>query len=332
MLISSVIGSLEHDARMEIARAETTPDYREVIVHIDRARRLQAMAQAVRQVAAQDVLQVPAPVAAGGVVVPMRKRAAAGRPVAAPKAPKLTAWEFWRMHGQAVDAVRAVYGDAWKIRAPFGDTVLAMLPAGFKSAKTERGTVIKWASGYRMPAAKYWPDGRLPDGLVIEADYPRANGRSGQETVATEAFRRELRDFRSTMIMYRRERRGIIRWQAKPGEERANATAGAVRLLAARADLRALGVNPWKVGSAHDDAWHLAHGYIWDGLKWVSELGDRASRAHAEAIEDNRLAAIAAKEAKRVAKLEAACLSYGPQPLQPFADIADDLDLAEAAD
>lgn len=306
MLISSVIGSLEHDARMEIARAETTPDYREVIVHIDRARRLQAMAQAVRQVAAQDVLQVPAPVAAGGVVVPMRKRAAAGRPVAAPKAPKLTAWEFWRMHGQAVDAVRAVYGDGWKIRAPFGDTVLAMLPAGFKSAKTERGTVIKWASGYRMPAAKYWPDGRLPDGLVIEADYPR---------VAGECQRKLARGrFRSVMRWRREMAHGL--------DIRDQYTEHARKALA---EMRAIPAAAPSPAVVHDDAWHLAHGYIWDGLKWVSELGDRASRAHAMAIEDNR-------EAARVAALEAACLEYGPQPLQPFADIDDDLDLAEAAD
>lgn len=72
----------------------------------------------------------------------------------------------------------------------------------------------------------------------------------------------------------------------------------------------------------HDADWHKARGYAWDGKAWVFELGLRASRAHHEAVADE-------KEARRWAALEAACLRYGPQPApEPFADIADDAELA----
>lgn len=302
MLISSVIGSLEHDARMAMAVAETTPDYREVVVSIERARRLRAMAEAVRQVASADVL-APASTA---IVVPMRRRSGAKVAATAPKPAKVGAWEFWRMHGQAVDAVRAVYGDAWKIRAPFGDTVLATVASGWKSAKTERGTVVKWPADGRMPAAKYWPGGEFPAGLVIAADYAR---------VAGGCIRKLARSrFRSGMRWRRDMERGSDIWLEY--------TKHAHKALA---EMRALPASTVTPTVEHGDAWHHARGYTWDGLKWVSELGDRASRAHALAIEDNRAAA-------RVAALEAACPEYGPQPLQSFADIDDDLDLAEAAD
>lgn len=76
----------------------------------------------------------------------------------------------------------------------------------------------------------------------------------------------------------------------------------------------------------HDPAWHRAHGYAWDGLKWVSALSLHAACAHQEGI-------VLEKEAKRVARLEVACLTYGPQPRPDgFRDIEDDLALSEAAD
>lgn len=301
MLISSVIGSLEHDARMAMAVAETTPDYREVVVSIERARRLRAMAEAVRQVAAADVL-APASTA---IVVPLRKRSVGKAAQMAPKPAKVGAWEFWRLHGRAVGAVRAVYGDAWKIRAPFGDTVLATVASGWKSAKTERGTVVKWPADGRMPAAKYWPGGELPAGLVISADYARVSG---------ECTRKLARGRFRTTMRWRRDTRGLNIWNEYTEHARK-----------ALAEMRAMPASTATPAVERDDAWHHARGYIWDGLQWVSELGLCASRAHVLAIEENR-------EAARVPALEAACLEYGPQPLQPFADIDDDLDLAEAAD
>lgn len=304
MLISSVIGSLEHDARMAMAMAETTPDYREVVVSLERARRLRAMAAAVRLVADADVLAPPRT----AIVVPMRRRLGAKVAATAPKPAKVGAWEFWRMHGEAVAAIGARYGDAWKIRAPFGDTVLATVASGWKSAKTERGTVVKWPADGRMPAAQYWPGGELPAGLVISEDYPR---------VAGECQRKLARGrFRSGMRWRRDMERGSDIWleYTEHGHK-------------ALAEMRRMPAAEPTPPVVHDAAWHHWHGYVWVGGKvgWTSELGHRASQAHVMAIEDNR-------EAARMVKLEAACLSYGPQPAQPFADIDDDLDLAEAAD
>lgn len=86
---------------------------------------------------------------------------------------RISALEFWRRHGMAVQAIRAVYGGGWKCRAPFGETELATVPAGWRSCKTERGTVLRWGRDHRVPAACYWPDKRLPAGLAITPDYPR---------------------------------------------------------------------------------------------------------------------------------------------------------------
>jgi hypothetical protein len=153
------------------------------------------------------------------------------RKLAATKAPKrrgragIDALEFWRRHGMAVASIRAAYGDNWTIKAPFGETELVAMPPCWRSFKTERGTTLTWRRDNRIPAAKYWPDQRLPEGLTITADYLRATG-----------------------------------------EE-----------------------------EAHDDAWHLAHGYVLSLGMWVSELGLRASEVHQETIEANRLRAEQAK-------------------------------------
>lgn len=89
----------------------------------------------------------------------------------APKPVKLTSLEFWRLHGQAVDAIRAGYGDSWKVHGPFGETELVTVT--HTRAKTERGTVLKWSADQRVPAARYWPGEAFPEGVTVNADYPR---------------------------------------------------------------------------------------------------------------------------------------------------------------
>jgi len=86
---------------------------------------------------------------------------------------RLDALAFWRAHGKAVAAVGAVYGLGWACRAPLGETVLATVPGGLRSHKTEQGTVLRWKADHRMPAGQYWPGGSLPDGLVLTPDTPR---------------------------------------------------------------------------------------------------------------------------------------------------------------
>lgn len=86
----------------------------------------------------------------------------------------INAFQFWAQHGKAVEAIIAAYGLSWKVRAPHGETVLATVPTCWRSGKTERGGIVRWSKDHRMPAARYWPEGRLPTGLEITPDYPRA--------------------------------------------------------------------------------------------------------------------------------------------------------------
>lgn len=160
MQLSSVISALEYEAITAMAHARATSDYVDVVVHAERARRWKAMAAAVRKTLDRSAYEAAPPVAKP------RK--------AAPKAKAMGAFEFWDLHGQAVTAIRAVYGDRWRVAAPFGETALVTLPANLCSGKTERGTTIRWPRDGRMPAAQYWPGGKLPDGAVITPDYPRA--------------------------------------------------------------------------------------------------------------------------------------------------------------
>lgn len=177
------------------------------------------------------------------------------------------ALEFWHMHGQAVDAIRAVYGDLWRIKAPFGETELVQVPACWRSYTTERGTKLKWSADQRMPAAAYWPSRVMPKDLTVVPDYPRHTA-------------------------------------ASPAE--------------------------------HDAAWHRTHGYVLCGKTWINGLLVQSQLAHEDGIVLERAAKEAERqrvaEAKRVRILDAAALVYGPQVEQPFADIEDDLALAEAAD
>jgi hypothetical protein len=87
----------------------------------------------------------------------------------------ISALEFWRRHGIAVEGIIAVYGRNWKIKAPIGETELVIVPAGWRSCRTERGTLLKWGPDHRVPAARYWPSQILPPALTVTPDYPRAS-------------------------------------------------------------------------------------------------------------------------------------------------------------
>lgn len=85
----------------------------------------------------------------------------------------MNAFGFWLLHGQAVDAIIAVYGLDWKTRAPFGDTALATVPTWCRSGKTEKGGIVRWSKDHRVPGARFWPDRKFPTGLEISPDYER---------------------------------------------------------------------------------------------------------------------------------------------------------------
>lgn len=85
----------------------------------------------------------------------------------------MSAFQFWAAHGRAVQAIIADFGLNWKVKAPIGATVLAGVPACWRSGKTYRGGIVRWSRDHRMPAARYWPAGALPAGLAISDDYAR---------------------------------------------------------------------------------------------------------------------------------------------------------------
>jgi len=90
-----------------------------------------------------------------------------------PSTRRLGAREFWDMNSFAVHAIVNVYGTGWKCRAPLGETVLASVPAGLRSYKTPTGSTVRWLRDHRMPAARFWPGGALPAGLILSEDGPR---------------------------------------------------------------------------------------------------------------------------------------------------------------
>jgi hypothetical protein len=237
-----------------------------------------------------------APVAT--VAKPAKVKAVAKK-LAAPKPTKLAALAFWRMHGQAVDAIRAVYGDNWRTAAPFGETELVELASGYRRAKTERGTILRWSKDQRIPSARYWPGQAFPDGVTTNPDYARAD---------------PLR------IAYER-RRTDVAWLIR--ERHAHKAGSRERLRIdgqARERLEELRAMPKPApATKRDAAWHKRHGYAWSGKEWIAEILLRSQRDHQEFI-------LAEREAKRLQALERACLTYGPQPL------CADVDLAEAAD
>lgn len=133
--------------------------------------------------AAREFRALMAAVQAAAAELAATREQLAAMPV--PKAPKvrgvagISAIEFWSRHGQAVQAIIAVYGTRWKLVAPAGETILATVPAGWRSAKTgvlreDGGNAVRWRKDGRMPAAHYWPEQRLPIALEITPDYPRA--------------------------------------------------------------------------------------------------------------------------------------------------------------
>jgi hypothetical protein len=291
-----LLGSWASDAD---SRAMMAAEPLAVVRSAEQSRLYRGMAEAIREAIAA---QVPLP-----AIIPAKR--AARKPAA--KAKPLNALEFWAMHAEAVAAIKAEYGERWGVASPFGATELVAVPACWRKFKTERGTILQWHRDQRMPAARFWPTGELPAELVITPDYQRHPFQPVDRYAATrQMFARVIGDRR--------------RWHEKGSDGWEKCSDFARGLLA---ELRGM-VRPVPVvitPTVRDAAWHEAHGYILVGKDWVNRLGYLAGLAQAEG-------AVIERECKRLAALERACLSYGPQPLHPFADIADDIELAEAAD
>src|SRR3954469_14333449 len=145
MTVSRVLLLLASWADDADGKALSAPDAVSVVQAHQRAERYRAMVTAIREAIATG----HAP-----VVVPKRR--------AKVSIAKMDAPAFWQTHGEAVQAIIAVYGLNWKIAAPYGQTELAEIPSKWCSWKGPRGSRITWPSDARIPAAAYWPDGVIP--------------------------------------------------------------------------------------------------------------------------------------------------------------------------
>ena len=150
--------------RVRAAYWATVADRNARAGRIDQARRLRVNCRAMRRQAA-DLERPVTPVVSAALASPRRVPAVRRR--------ELGAERFWAACAAAVDAIRARYGDNWKIHAPVGETVVATVPGKLRSYRTARGTVIRFRADHRLPAAKYWPDGSIPGDLAFVPDYPR---------------------------------------------------------------------------------------------------------------------------------------------------------------
>lgn len=156
--VASILANWARLADIDVDRSPIA----DVLVRHSKARQLHAMAASVRQALfAESAQAAPA------------KAPKAPRKAAAAKVAKYGGEQFEKDLGAAQRAIVARYGLGWKCGAPMGEAVPAVIPAALRRYKTARGALIQMPENQRVPAAKYWPGGILPDGLMIVADYAR---------------------------------------------------------------------------------------------------------------------------------------------------------------
>ena len=186
-------------------------------------------------------------------------------------ASRMDAATFWTLHAKACTAINAVYGDQWRVKAPFGETTLISAPAPLRKMKTERGTVITWRRDWRMPAAQFWPGGSMPTELEICADYPRSTAPAGSKPDAIRRLSNARNWFRSAWLERSKERApgeagnpvGVRYWENE------------MRLALARTQEARAMLADW-------DAYRAPQRSADDG-KWQREIEARLDAAWAEA-------------------------------------------------
>jgi hypothetical protein len=103
-------------------------------------------------------------------------------PAPAPKRKRATSAKVAMMSGEqffdarmiACRAVAAEHGEHWHLIE--GASQWCAIPAKLRSFvyTSDRGsTKIKCRADARLPAAKYWPEGKLPEGVTVSPDMPR---------------------------------------------------------------------------------------------------------------------------------------------------------------
>jgi hypothetical protein len=87
----------------------------------------------------------------------------------AAKAVTFKGYDDWSpAHTAAKQAAAAAYGDHWHL-VP-GASVIATLPAAWVSCKVF-GRTSKTPRDGRIPAARFWPNGMLPNGPAYVGEY-----------------------------------------------------------------------------------------------------------------------------------------------------------------
>lgn len=119
-------------------------------------------------------------------------RQATAAPAAAPrkvgKARKsMTAEQFFDAYQAARRTVAERHGLRWVVD---GQATWATVPAGWRSFKGPRGGKVTLPKDIRIPAAHYWPGGRIPPELVLAEPAPAAGvpwvvgyGRDGEHVL-----------------------------------------------------------------------------------------------------------------------------------------------------
>ena len=153
-------------------------------------------ANCVEMLALADRMQRPAPVA---VLVPKRN---------AVKPAVIGAEQFWTLHGQAVRNMIEAHGLSWRNNVPH-ETVEITLPPRLCSYVGPLGGRIRWRRDHRVPAAKYWPGGNLPEGVEALPVAPRYDGPMGDDHPGMVAWHASIGDDV-------RQRRGDASWNS-PG-------------------------------------------------------------------------------------------------------------------
>jgi hypothetical protein len=106
--------------------------------------------------------------AAAPMVAPKRKRASSA------KVAMMSGEQFFDARMIACRAVAAEHGEHWHLIE--GASQWCAIPPKLRSFvyTSDRGsTKIKCRADARLPAAKYWPEGKLPEGVTVSPDMPR---------------------------------------------------------------------------------------------------------------------------------------------------------------
>ena len=98
---------------------------------------------------------------------------------------------FWALHSRAKAAIGEIYGPYWAIMAPIGETVLLRLAPQVCATTTGWGARPRWWRDWRMPAARFWPDGEIPCKHEKARDHARHFGPISADMLRAKARRWE---------------------------------------------------------------------------------------------------------------------------------------------